>query len=64
MSERNLPRLAVDGCIGIGIVGLVDNLDTSHDILRRQNAGSNVRFREIGQYSTELGGSTSIKENG
>jgi hypothetical protein len=38
VSERNFPRLAVDCSVGIGIVGLVDNPDTSHDTFPSTNA--------------------------
>ena len=41
VSERNFPRPLVDGSIGIGFVGLIDNLDSSHDtfpsLIRRKS---------------------------
>jgi hypothetical protein len=29
--ERNFPRPPVDGGVGVGFVGLIDNADPSHD---------------------------------
>ena len=43
MSERGFPGLSIDGSVGIGILGLVDNLDASHDTFHPQDCAERSR---------------------
>jgi hypothetical protein len=41
--QRNFPRPPVDGGVGVGIVRLVDNPDTSHDMFPSAKRQSDSR---------------------
>jgi hypothetical protein len=55
VSERNLPRLPVDGGVGIGFVGVVDNPDTSHDTARSASALLITTFSSENNYTLVCG---------